>query len=86
MLAHSQNIDQIRMEKQKASARRLPPAVLFERWPQVCRVKITFISLLTSPFVSTKVNSIKCLVNWIPLRIRVRSRNTQPHQCTRQVG
>ena len=22
---------------------------------------------------------MKCLVNWIPLRIRVRSRNTQPH-------
>jgi len=24
-------------------------------------------------------NSMKCVVNWIPLRIRVRSRNTQPH-------
>jgi len=24
-------------------------------------------------------NSMKCLVNWIPLRIFVRSRNTQPH-------
>ena len=23
--------------------------------------------------------SMKCIVNWIPLRIRVRSRNTQPH-------
>jgi len=22
---------------------------------------------------------MKCAVNWIPLRIRVRSRNTQPH-------
>jgi len=22
---------------------------------------------------------MKCIVNWIPLRIRVRSRNTQPH-------
>jgi len=22
---------------------------------------------------------MKCVVNWIPLRIRVRSRNTQPH-------
>jgi len=24
-------------------------------------------------------NSMKCVVNWIPLRIRVRSRNTQTH-------
>jgi len=24
-------------------------------------------------------NSMKCVVNWIPLRIRVRSRSTQPH-------
>ena len=26
-----------------------------------------------------KKNSMKCVVNWIPLRFRVRSRNTQPH-------
>jgi len=25
------------------------------------------------------MNLMKCLVHWIPLRIRVRSRNTQPH-------
>ena len=30
-------------------------------------------------FVSTTTNSMKYLVNWIPLRIRVRSRNIQPH-------
>jgi len=30
-------------------------------------------------FVSTTMNSMKCLVNWIPLRIRFRLRNTQPH-------
>jgi len=29
-------------------------------------------------FVSTTMNSMKCLANWIPLTIRVRSRNTQP--------
>jgi len=28
---------------------------------------------------------MKCLVNWMPLRIRVRSRNAQPHLRTRQV-
>ena len=28
---------------------------------------------------STTKISMKCIVNWIPLRIRVRSRNTQPH-------
>jgi len=30
-------------------------------------------------FVSITTNSMKCVVNWIPLRIRVRSRNTQRH-------
>jgi len=54
-------------------------ASLVERWPQVCRVEITFIKLLRNPFVSATKISMKCGVNWIPLRIRVRSRNTQPH-------
>ena len=44
-----------------------------------CRVKITFALLLTNSFVFTTTKSMKCVVNWIPLRIRVRSRNTQPH-------
>jgi len=29
--------------------------------------------------VSFPQHKMKCVVNWIPLRIRVRSRNTQPH-------
>ena len=41
--------------------------------PKLCTV------LLTSRFVSTTKIWMKCVVNWIPLRIRVRSRNTQPH-------
>ena len=52
---------------------------MLERWPQVCRVKITFALLTTNRFVSTTTNSMKCLVNWILLRIRVRSTNTQLH-------
>jgi len=36
------------------------------------------IKLLTNRFASTTKKSMKCVVNWIPLRIRVRSRNTQP--------
>jgi len=40
-------------EKYNASARRLPPTAMPERWPQVFRVKITFESLLTICFVST---------------------------------
>jgi len=47
--------------------------------PQVCRVKLTFTNLPTNRFVCTTKISMKCVVNWIPLRIRVRSRNTQPH-------
>jgi len=35
--------------------------------------------LPTNRFVSTTKNSMKCVVNWIPLRIRIRSRNTQTH-------
>jgi len=41
-------------------------------WPQVFRVKITFELLLTICFVSTTTNSMKCLVNWIPLTSTVR--------------
>ena len=52
---------------------------MLERWLQVCRVRITFTLLPTNCFVSTTTNSMKCIVNWIPLRIRVRLRNTQPH-------
>ena len=36
-----QNICQICMATINASAQRLPPAALLERWPHVCRVKIT---------------------------------------------
>jgi len=57
-------------------ARRLLSAALLERWPQVCRVKITFTKLPTNRFVSTTKLSMKYVVNWIPLGIRVRSRNT----------
>jgi len=49
------------------------------RWPQDYRVKITFRKLPANRFVSTTKRSMKYVVNWIPLRIRVRSRNTQPH-------
>jgi len=49
-----------------------------KRWPQVCRVKITFELLLTICFVSTTTNSMKYLVNWIPLNTHVRFESTQP--------
>ena len=55
------------------------PAALLERWPQVCRVKITCTKLPTNRFVSTTKIPMKYVVNWIPLRIRVRSRNSDPH-------
>jgi len=45
----------------------------------VCRIKITFTELPTNLFVCTTKKSMKCVVNWIPRRIRVRSKNTQPH-------
>jgi len=74
------HVQRIRMEKQSASARCLLSAALLECWPQVCRVKIRFTLLPTNRFVSTKTSLIKCLVNWIPLRICFCSRNTQPHR------
>jgi len=61
------------------SALCLLTTALLERWPQVCRVKMTFTVLPTNRFVSTTKNSMKYVVNWVPLRIRVRSRNTQSH-------
>jgi len=73
------NIYQICTDKLFPSARRLLPADMLEHWLQVCRVKITFRLLLKNSFVSTTMNSMNCLVNWIPLTIRVCSRNTQPH-------
>jgi len=57
-------------------------ADMLERWPQVCRIKITFGLLPTNRFVSTQTNSMKCLINWKPevvLRIYVCRRFTQPH-------
>ena len=71
------NTHQIRTEKQHASARRLLPATLLERWPQICRFKITFELLLNNWFVSTKTNSMKCFVNWIPANSHVHSNKTQ---------
>ena len=86
-LLYSENIYQIRMGKSKASARRLLPAAILERWPHVwphvCRAQITFKLLLTNEFISTKTNSMKCLVKWILRNIRVRSRNSQPHLDTK---
>jgi len=37
---------------------------------QICRVNVTFTVLPTNRFVSTTKNAMKCVVNWIPLRIR----------------
>jgi len=66
------------MGKSNANAQRLPPAALLERWQQVCCVQITITELPTNRFVFTTKKSMKCLVNWIPLRICTRSKNTQP--------
>jgi len=52
---------------------------MHERCPYVCHVKVTYTLLPTNSFVFTQTNSIKCLVNWIPLRIRIRLKNTQPN-------
>ena len=40
------------------------------------------LKLLTNRFVSTTKIWMKYVVNWIPLRIRVRSKNTQPLNTT----
>ena len=67
-ISYIRNIWQIRSKNPFSSTRCLLPAALFKRWPQVCRVRIT------DCFVSTTTNSMKCLVNWIPLRILFRSK------------
>ena len=56
-------------------------AALLDCWPQVCHVKITFTILPTNCFVCTTKKWMKCVtvVNWIPLRIHVHSRNTKAH-------
>jgi len=55
-------------EKYNASPWRLLPAAMLERWPHVCRVKITFGSLWNIWFVATKTKSTKCFVNCFALR------------------
>jgi len=50
---------------------------MLRRWPHVCHVKIIFTILLTNWLASTTTNSMKCLVNCIPLRICFRFRNAQ---------
>ena len=50
--------------------------MLLERWPQVCCVKIMFELLPNNWFVSTKTNSMKCFVNWIPANSHVGSNKT----------
>ena len=47
-------------------------AALLERWPQVCCVKVMFTKLPMNRIVGTTKISMKYVVNWIPLRIRVR--------------
>ena len=44
-----------------------------QRWAQVCRVKIMSDLLPNNWFVSTRTNSMKCFINWIPLNTHVRS-------------
>jgi len=67
---------QFRTAKRNASARRLLSPAMLERSPHVCRIKITFALLLTNWSVSSRMNSVKCLVNWIPRRTRVCFQNT----------
>jgi len=66
-----QNIYQICMRKLDAT-----------RPTALCRVKRPSKSCLTllptNRFVFTTTNSMKCFANWIPMRIRVRSRNPDP--------
>jgi len=69
-------IYQMRTEKQNASARRLLATTM--RWPQVCRVKITFELLLTVCFVSSTTNSMKCLVTGFHWIRKIFSTNSNP--------
>ena len=75
-----QNIYQIRAETYNASARRLLPATLLERWLQACGVTITFDFLRTTSFVSTKTNWMKSFVNSIMIALNSHDRlnTTQP--------
>ena len=49
-----------------------------ERWPQVCRLKITFELLRTICFVSITTNLMKCVVKWIPLNTHIVSKTPNP--------
>jgi len=51
---------------------------MLQRWPLVCRVKITFELLLTDCFVSTTTNSMKCLVTGFHWKRTFVSTNSNP--------
>jgi len=51
---------------------------LLVRWPQVGRVMITFEWLPTNGFICTKMNSMKCVLNWISLNMHVSSIKPNP--------
>ena len=68
----------------------ISPGVILSLWRQeiegvkagfdtrpACSVHNTYTLLLTNRFVSTTTKSMKCLVNWIPLRIFVREIHTK---------
>ena len=67
-----------------ASARRLLPATLLKRWPQVCHVKIMFKLLSNNWLISTRMNLMKCFINWIPVNTHVCLVWTQP--CFETIG
>jgi len=73
------NIYQNNTERCKANTWHSLPAAMSQCWPQGCRVKIMFGLLPNNWFVSTKMNSMKCFVSWIPLNTHVRSNQTQPY-------
>ena len=73
------NIWQICLENNSPSARCLLPADMHERWPHRLPRQDHIYITNDELFRFHKKNSIKCIVNWVPLRVRVRSRNTQPH-------
>ena len=69
----TENILQISAGKWNANARRLLPAAMPERWPQVCRIKISFWLLLNNWFVATTEQLVRFgFVIWMLLNMHVR--------------
>ena len=77
LILRTRTMYQIRTEKWNASARRLLQTTLLDNVRMFAASRSCLNYHRTNRFVSTRTNSIKCFVSWIPMHTHVRANKTQ---------